>query len=120
MARTFDRCEFAQLLGLHITETWDGGARAVMEIDGKRNPNGVAHGGAVFALADHAFGIAANREGLVEVALSAHIHYIAPAAGKMEAVAERVSTNGRTSVYRVIVREGPRVIAEFEGTGIRI
>ena len=56
----FNQSEFAQLLGMEITEAYDGYARVVMDCTGKNNPRGVAHGGAIFALADQAFGIAAN------------------------------------------------------------
>ena len=91
-----------------------------MDTEGKRNLNGVAHGGAVFALADQAFGIAANAEGIREVAVTAHIHYLAPGTGKLEAVAERVSEAGLTSVYRVMVKDGGRTVAEFDGIGIKV
>ena len=116
----FNTCEFARLLGMELTALWSGGARVVMDTEGKRNLNGVAHGGAVFALADQAFGIAANAEGIREVAVTAHIHYLAPGTGKLEAVAERVSVPGATSVYRVVVTDGERVVAEFDGIGIKV
>ena len=116
----FNRSEFARLLQMVVTETWDGGARVAMDVSGKRNPLGNAHGGAIFALADHAFGIAANQEIFSEVAVSASIHYIAPAVETLEAVAEKVSENNLTSLYRVVVYEGPRIIATFEGVGMKM
>lgn len=119
IVQEFNSCEFALLLGMQVTEIRPGLARIRMDPTGKRNSNGVLHGGAIFSLADHAFGLAANAEGIREVAVSAHIHYMAPGNGRIEAVAERVSRSGRTSVYRVIIREGDRTIAIFEGTGIR-
>jgi acyl-CoA thioesterase len=119
LARAFSNCEFARLLGMELVDVWPGGARIVMNASGKRNLDGVAHGGAIFALADQAFGIAANCEGARKVAISAHIHYLAPAAGRLEAVAERVAGDGETSLYRVVVTEGSRIIAEFDGVGIR-
>jgi acyl-CoA thioesterase len=61
----FNHREFAQLLGLEITEAHDGYARVVMDCNGKNNPRGVAHRGAIFALADQAFGIAANSNKMV-------------------------------------------------------
>lgn len=120
LAREFNDCEFARLLGMEVTEIWPGGARIRMEPVGKRNSNGVLHGGAIFSLADHAFGLAANTDGIREVAVSAHIHYLAPGTGRLEAVAERVFKNGKTSVYRVLITEGNRTIALFEGVGIRV
>ncbi len=116
----FNRSEFARLLQMVVIETWNGGARVAMDVSGKRNPLGNAHGGAIFALADHAFGIAANQELFTEVAVSASIHYIAPAVETLEAVAEKISENELNSLYRVIVYEGSRIIATFEGVGIKM
>ena len=67
----FNRCEYARLLGMEVTGTWTGGARVRMEPSGKRNSNGVIHGGAIFSLADHAFGLAANNGETRQVAVSA-------------------------------------------------
>ncbi|MDD1719251.1 MAG: hotdog fold thioesterase [Methanoregulaceae archaeon] len=116
----FNGSEYARLLGMEIVQTWDGGARVVMDTKGKHNSNGVAHGGAVFSLADHAFGIAANLTGIHQVAVSAYVTYLAPSTGRLEAVAEKVSENGEHSLYRVVVYEGSRVVALFDGTGIKV
>jgi acyl-CoA thioesterase len=115
----FNSCEFAQLLGMNVTEVWDHGVRVTMIAEGKAGPNGVAHGGAVFSLADHAFGTAANMCGERQVALSATIQYISPAVGHLEAIAERISGNDLCSLYRVTVSAGGRLVAVFEGTGIK-
>lgn len=116
----FNSCEFAQLLGMHVTEAWDHGVRVTMIAEGKASPNGVTHGGAVFSLADHAFGIAANMHGERQVALSATIQYISPARGHLEAIAKRVSRNDLYSIYRVSVSSGDRLVAVFLGTGIKV
>jgi len=116
----FNQCEFARLLGMEITEAHDGYARVTMDGAGKYNPRGVIHGGAVFALADQAFGIAANFAADVRVAVSIHIQYISPATGSLVAVAHRVADNGRYSIFRVMVYEGERIIAEFDGVAIQI
>jgi acyl-CoA thioesterase len=115
---SFNRSEMARLLGMECTEAYPGFSRVVMETNGKRGPGGTAHGGAIFALADQAFGIAANLEERHQVALSAHITYISPATGRLEAVAERVTGNELNSVYRVAVNEGGRMVALFDGVGI--
>ena len=112
--------EFAQLLGMDITAAYDGYARVVMDHKGKKNPNNVAHGGAIFALADHAFGIAANCTGINRVAVSIHIQYIAPATGSLVAIAHRVADNGTHSTFRVLVYQEERIIAEFNGVAIQI
>lgn len=117
---SFNRSEMARLLGMVCTAGRPGFARVEMDTDGKRGPGGVAHGGAIFTLADHAFGLAANLEDHRQVALSAHIAYLAPATGHLVAVAERVAENEANSVYRVSVSEGERIVALFEGVGIRV
>jgi len=116
----FNQSEFARLLGMQITAAYDGYARVVMDCNGKKNPYNVAHGGAIFALADQAFGIAANCAGINRVAVSIHIQYIAPATGPLVAVAHRVDENGTHSVFRVLVYQDERIIAEFDGVAIRV
>lgn len=115
----FNQSEFARLLGMEITEAHDGYARVIMDGKGKNNPRGVAHGGAVFALADQAFGIAANcGGGAPRVAVSIHIQYLAPATGSLVAIARRVEDNGVYSTFRVMVYEGERIVATFDGVAI--
>jgi acyl-CoA thioesterase len=118
--RVFNASEFARLLGMEILEASDGYARVTMDSAGKMNPGGVAHGGAIFALADQAFGIAANCCGVHRVAVSVSIQYIAPATGKLDAVARRVADNGTCDTYRVMVHEGERPVAEFTGVAFRV
>jgi acyl-CoA thioesterase len=116
----FDNSEFARLLGIRVIEAGDGFARVAMDCCGKKNPHGVAHGGAIFALADQAFGMAANCGDADRVAVSVHIQYIAPASGPLVAVAGKVADNGRYSTFRVIVYEGERTIAEFDGVALNV
>jgi acyl-CoA thioesterase len=116
----FNDSEFARLLGMEITDARDGYARVIMDPAGKNNPRGVMHGGAIFALADQAFGIAANCGTIVSVAVSIHIQYISPATGPLVAVAHRVAENGRYSSFQVTVYEEERIIAEFNGVAIRM
>lgn len=116
----FNRSEFARLLGMEIAEAREGYSRVTMDCAGKLNPSGVAHGGAIFSLADQAFGIAANCCGVHRVAVSVHIQYLVPATGALVAVAERVEDNGSCDTYRVMVYEGERVVAEFTGVAFRV
>jgi acyl-CoA thioesterase len=85
-----------------------------MDSAGKLNAMKVCHGGAIFALADQAFGIAANQRDM-QVAVSVHIEYIAPATGRLEAVAARRAETENRSLYQVRVFDGERLVAEFEG-----
>jgi acyl-CoA thioesterase len=116
----FNRSEFAQLLGMKITKAHDGYARVVMDCCGKKNPHDVAHGGAICALADQAFGIAANCAGIDRVAVSVHIQYISPATGSLVAIAHRVADNGRYSTFRIMIHQGERIIAEFDGVAMQV
>jgi acyl-CoA thioesterase len=116
----FNESEFARLLDLEILEAAEGYAKVIMDPAGKKNPGGVLHGGAIFALADQAFGIAANCCGIHRVAVSVSIQYIAPAGGRLVAVAERVDDNGSCDTYRVLVHEGERPVAEFTGVAFRV
>jgi acyl-CoA thioesterase len=112
-------CPYARLLGMEIVDTWPGGARVVMDTTGKENFLGVAHGGAIFSLADQAFAAAANREGILQVAVSVHIHYLSPAKGKLEAIARLIAETERTSHILVEVKSGDRLVATFEGVAYK-
>jgi acyl-CoA thioesterase len=116
----FNASDFARLLGMTILEARDGYARVAMECAGKTNPHNVAHGSAVFSLADHAFGIAANCGPWDRVAVSVHIQYLVPANGSLVAIAEMVSDNGTQAVFRVMVYEGQRIVAQFDGVAMRV
>lgn len=113
----FNESEFARLLGMEVLDARPGFAMVRMETEGKRNQHGHAHGGAIFALADQAFGIAANLGLVQEVALSAHICYLLPARGTLTAVAECQGDTGEYSSYVVRVFHGDVLVATFEGQG---
>ena len=115
----FNGCEFASMLGMEIIEARPGFARVIMDGKGKANPNKKIHGGAIFTIADQAFGIAGNLDNIPRVAISASIMYLSPATGPLEAVAERVGDDDLHSVYHVKVYEGKRLVATFEGVGIQ-
>jgi acyl-CoA thioesterase len=116
----FDNSTFALLLGMKITEARDGYARVTMPCSDKDNAHGAAHGGAIFSLADHAFGIASNCDGVDRVAVSVYMQYLVPAKADLVAVANRVAENGKYSMYRVMVYDGDRTVATFDGVAIRI
>ena len=116
----FNNSEYARLLGMEITEARDGYSRVTMDCTGKMNPGGVAHGGAIFSVADQAFGIAANCCGTHRVAVSVSIMYLVPATGLLVAIAERVQDSGTCDTYRVMVYAGERPVAEFTGVAFRV
>lgn len=116
-----DACEFARLLGMAVTAIEDGLVKVAMPAAGMKNAHGTTHGGAIFAVADHAFGIAANMDGIDQIAISANIRYFSVPAGEtLEAVAYMVSETEKTSVYAVDVYSGDRLVATFEGVGFKI
>jgi acyl-CoA thioesterase len=116
-----DTCEFARLLGMAVTAIEGGLVKVAMPTEGMKNAHGTTHGGAIFAIADHAFGIAANMDGIDQIAISAYIRYFSVPAGEtLEAVAYMVSETERTSVYAVDVYSGERRVATFEGVGFKI
>jgi len=116
--RRSDACPFARRLGM--VEAASGCVRVVMPTAGMENAHGTTHGGAIFALADHAFGIAGNLDGVDQIGLSAYIQYLSVPAGEtLEAVARKVSETERTSVYTVDVYSGDRHVASFEGVGFK-
>lgn len=117
--RQFNDSEFARLLEMKIIEARPGYAKVVMNVPGKRNQHMHAHGGAIFSLADQAFGIAANLGLIEEVALSAQINYLSPAKGTLTAVAQCVGETGYYSTYKVQVFHDGTLVATFEGQGIR-
>ena len=112
-------CPYARLMGMEILEARPGYARVVMDTTGKENFLGVAHGGAIFALADQAFAAAANRGELLQVAVSVHIHYLTPANGRLEAVARLIGETDTYSHILVEVRSGERLVATFEGVAYK-
>ena len=87
------------------------------------NFNGGGHGGAIFALADSAFGLASNSHGPVASGIDAHITYQAAvgAGDTLVARAVEVQRSRRIGVYRIdVVREEPgggeTAVSSFTGT----
>ena len=69
---------FAKYVGIELLEIGEGTARARLVLnDNHLNGIGIAHGGAIFALADLAFAGASNSHGTVAVAINANISYMA-------------------------------------------
>ena len=77
--------------------------RTRMPLDeSKMNSIGFAHGAAVFAIADHTFGFAANLRNESQIVLSSNIVYHRPGVGKeLTAVSSRVSDTNSVSTYEI-------------------
>ena len=82
------------------------------------NFNGTCHGGAIFTLADSAFGLASNSHGVIAAGIDAHVAYHRPArlGERLEARAVEASRGSRVATYRVDVVRGSEPVASFTGT----
>jgi acyl-CoA thioesterase len=123
-AAMFARDRAAQSLGIAVEECRPGFARLAMTVtDAMINGHAIAHGGAVFTLADTAFAYACNSRDVPHVALDATISFAAPAhlGDRLEAVAQERSHKGRTGIYDITIsRAANDLVAVFRGTCYRI
>jgi len=110
-------------LGIGVRSGGPGSAEVAMTVDARHlNFNGGCHGGAIFALADSAFGLASNSHGPVAAGIDAHITFQAPVAAgdTLVARAVEVQRSRRIGVYRIeVVREDPAgetAVSSFTGT----
>lgn len=110
----------AQHLGMTCVDAGPGRATVRMEVCAVHlNFNGSCHGGAIFSLADTAFGLASNSHGILAAGIDAHIAFPAPAgAGEvLTAAALEVSRSRRLAIYRVEVHTGNgTLVSVFTGT----
>ncbi len=117
---THDR--FASFLGIELLEAGEGKAKAKLEItEDHLNAVNIAHGGAIFSLADLAFAAASNSYGEVAVAINANISYLKPSGkGVLYAEAFEISRNRKLATYTINIKnEEGELIASFQGTAYR-
>jgi acyl-CoA thioesterase len=109
-------------LGIQVTEIGHGWATASMTI-AEHHLNGadVAQGGAIFTLADLAFGAAANSHGTLALGVNATIAFTkAGKSGVLTAHARETAKSGPLATYVVEVKdESGETIATFQGTAYR-
>jgi LAO/AO transport system kinase len=110
-------------LGIAVRSGGPGRAEVAMQVDARHlNFNGGCHGGAIFALADSAFGLASNSHGPLASGIDAHITFqTGVAAGDtLVARAIEVQRSRRIGFYRIdVVREdagGETAVSSFTGT----
>ncbi len=120
--KIFENDRFATENGMVIEEIGDGYARcSLLLADRHRNAMGAVMGGASFTLADFAFAVAANWQGVGMVSLSSNITYLGAAKGE-RLIAEAVCVKGgrSTGYYRIEVRdESGNPVAAVTTTGFR-
>jgi len=114
--------KFARLLGITIVEARPFYSLVEMEIEEKHlNGIGMVQGGAIFTLADYAFGVAANADGISTVGVNVSISYYKTPIGKyIRAEAREENTQNRLCGYKVLVTdEDGSLIASMSGLGYR-
>jgi acyl-CoA thioesterase len=117
-----ERDAFARLCGIRLIEAAPGYAKTAMDLtDDLKNGAGIAHGGAVFTLADLAFAVASNSHGRLSLAVSASIAYVRPGTGAtLFAEAREISLASRMATYAITIsNDADQVIASFQGTVYR-
>jgi acyl-CoA thioesterase len=120
--RYFLRDRFARLVGLEVLEIAPGFARVRMPLrEELHNGLGIAHGGAIFTLADMAFAVASNSHGTVAVGANTSISFLAATStGTLTAEAVEVSRGRKLATYTVrITDEAGAVVAIMQGTVYR-
>lgn len=113
---------YAALLGIKVTHIALGSATCTMVVrDEHKNPFGTVNAGAIYGLAETAFGAAANAHGEATVAVNLSIAYLKPGlSGTLTATAKELSAGGRMASYSVQVHdEKGTLIADVQATGYR-
>ena len=119
-----DRDGLCHALGISVLAGGPGAAEVTMNVDARHlNFNGGCHGGAIFALADSAFGLASNSHGPLASGISAHITFQTGVreGDVLVARATEVQRSKRIGVYRIEVarREAnglDTAVSSFTGT----
>ena len=114
----FNKDNYAASTGIELLEVAEGHAKVKLEINEKHlNSFGTVHGGALFTLADFAFGVASNSHGTVSVAINSCISFFkAVSSGVLYAVAKEISFHPKIASYIVdITNEQDELIATFQG-----
>ena len=113
-----DNDKFARHSGIELVSVSPGFAKARMTLQ-PHHWNGVkmAHGGAIFTLADFAFAAAANSHGTISVAVNVSISFLkATSTGTLFAEAREISKSFKLGSYTVEVKdEQGDLVAIFQG-----
>ncbi len=115
------RNAFARETGVVIEDLSPGWAVATLAIEPRHlNLFGTANAGAIFTLAETAFGAAANSHGNQAVAASFTITYLKAAAGTLTAQAKEAGAGGPLASYAVTVLDAAgAVVAQAQGLAYR-
>ena len=115
-----ERDGFMNALGAELVEIGRGSSTVCMDVRKEcLSFNGTCHGGAIFALADCAFGVASNSYGTLSAGIDVHITYNAAArlGDTLTATAREVSRSRKIAVYEITVSgKEAGLISMFTGT----
>ena len=115
----FEDNGFIKYNNIKIIEVKENYARLEVELDeNSLNPNGTAHGGLIFGLADSAMGAAAATNGRNVCTINSQIDYLKAGKGtKLIAEASELKVGKTTAVYRCNIEdENNKLIATCTGT----
>ena len=114
---------YMKFLGITLVNISPGRATLRMPVRAEHiNFNGTCHGGAIFSLADSAFGVASNSHGILSAGIDAHVTFqIGVSEGDvLTATAQEESRSRKIAVYRVeVANEAGENVAGFTGTVYR-
>jgi acyl-CoA thioesterase len=102
-----DEDAFAKTVGMRVVEFSPGYAKALMDVTGNHvNLFQMAHGGAIFSIADQACEAAGNSFGEPAVAIQNNIHFLSPGkpGDRLEATARVVHRTRRIGLIEAVVR----------------
>jgi acyl-CoA thioesterase len=120
----YARDRASQTAGMRIEAVAPGYARMSMTLlPQMMNGHDIAHGGAIFALADSSFAFACNSRNVASVAQQCSITYISPGRPGEKLVAECKESNltGRYGIYDVTITGGDgRTVAIFRGHSVAV
>ncbi len=115
----FENDRFAASSGVKLVELRPGFAKTALKIEDRHLNNvGTVQGGAIFTLADVAFGAASKTGGMVGGALNRDLTYRpATRSGTLYAEATEVSRSKRLSTCTVrVTNDAGELVALFQGT----
>jgi acyl-CoA thioesterase len=115
----FENDRFAATSGMRLLELRPGFARTCLRVEERHLNNlGTVQGGAIFTLADFAFGAASKTGGRATVAVSTSLSFLKPTqSGTLYAEATEVSRSRRLSVCSArVTNDAGELVALFQGT----
>ncbi len=117
-----EKNEFARFVGVEVVDVGPGTATCVMPVREEHlNLFGTVNAAATYALAETAFGAAANSHGFAAVAVNLAVAYLKPAtASVLTARATELSTGHRVATYSVrVTDDSGTLVADVQATGYR-